>query len=727
MNPVAVELKGAVVQTFTGESSWKVFRWYWACGMLCMAAAAAAQGIVGTVEPVSPIVRFVDHDASATLHLVNPDAEAIVARLEVRPLQLKGGTGLAKVSIVAADRKTTLAQIELPAAAGGRQGAVDVYIDVKGMDAPGTYEGSIDIVPTVGALPKSKVNLSFIRQSSTFDPTVRGAGIVNGVLTFKPQSSNDNRVWITVENPKGAADIDVLVTAPAPLSGKGRRSAITVAPAAKFRLAAGSVQPVSLTLEEVEAGGPLSGKLLVSDAADSGARKELDLLIQPGFTAKWSVAYIVILVISGTLLSVLVSTIVPTLISRQNAWRRLSALTGSIEAATERGSVTQLALKAQLHRIDFVAHNVWWFSTRATDTFAQISTQADQLEARIKLVSLARDLRLQVRMYDIVPVSVVPGIDRRLDAVVKNAVVGVPADAQKGLDEVSSQLKDASLLTNVQTSLKSRIAALPVAPPTSADAAMVARLVSLQSQLAALNAAVPTDMLLRMDRECFSAHIYFVRYLVDVMGSRPADPAFRAMEADVLDGLRRGVPGIWRAIDLVQSLELGVLPSDLVTACANKKAGIVATPSETRFNEIVELAFVFDDALFNESPLMKGLAVQWTFDDGSASVTGTRCLHFYKTSRESYWGRKDADLKIVADANGAKFNMSLRVRALQSGDSIIARAEVLSTLVVFGGAVALALITHQADIKSFESLSDYINPFLWGFGLDQMKSLVTKR
>jgi len=190
------------MKTFTGQSGWKAFRRYCAGAMLCTAGAVNAQGIVGTVEPVSPVVRFIDRDASATLHLVNPGADKIVARFGVWPLQLKGGTGLAQVRIVAADQKTTLTQIELPATAGGRQGTVDVQIEVKGMDAPGTYEGSIDILPAAASLSKSKVNLSFIRQALNFDPTVRGAGVVNGVLTFKPQSSNDNVAWVTVENPK---------------------------------------------------------------------------------------------------------------------------------------------------------------------------------------------------------------------------------------------------------------------------------------------------------------------------------------------------------------------------------------------------------------------------------------------------------------------------------------------------------------------------------------------
>jgi len=716
------------MNVFAFRSSWKMFRWYFAGVMLCMAGTVTAQGVESTVEPPIPVARFVDRDASAVLHLINRNAEAIVARLEVRPLQLKGGTGLAQVRVLTADGKTTLTQVEMPAAVSGRPGTVDLHIDVNGMDAPGTYEGWINILPASISVPKLKVDLSFIRLAPTFDPIVRGTGIVNGLLTFKPQSSNDKVAWVTVENPKGAADIEVLVTAPAGLSGKGKPTAIEIEPAGSFRLAPGSVQPVSLRLTKVVAGDALFGKLLVSDAAGSGTRKELDLLIQPGFTSTCNVVYIVILVISGTLLSVLVCTIVPTLISRQNAWRRLSALTGSIEAATARGSSAQLALKAQLHHIDFLAHNVWWFSTRAMDTLVQISAQSEQLEARIKLVSQAQDLRAQARMYDTVPVSTVPSIDRRLDAAVKSAVVGMPADAQKMLDEISAQFKDAALLTNVQTSLNARIAALSAASTLNANGTMIARLASLQAQSASLNAAVPTEMLLNMDRECFSAHIYFVRYLANVIGSRPDDEKFRAMESEILDGLNRGVPGMWRANDLVQSLELGVLSSDLDAACADEKAAIVATPSEARINELIEFAFVFDDPLLNESPLTKRLAVKWTFDDdGSASVTGSRCLHFYKASRDTYWGRKDATRTVKANVNGKEFKFTLQVRGLQSGDSIIARAEVLSTLVVFGGAVALALITHQGDIKSFENLSDYINPFLWGFGLDQMKNLVAKR
>jgi hypothetical protein len=714
------------MRTSTIRLCWSLRRWF-CVGALCIVGAASAQGVTGTVEPASPVVRFVDRDASAILHLFNPGSEGLKARLEALPFVLKGGAGLASVRFVGADGKTTLTEIEVPPAVGGRPGALDVRIDVTGMQAPGAYEGSIEIVPAASGVLRRKVPLSVTRQSSTFDPILRGAGIVNGVLTFKPQSRDDRVTWFTVENAKGAADIDVLVTAPAGLSGKGIPVKITIAPAQKARVAPGSVLPVSVTLEKVESASMLSGKLLVSDAGESGARKELDFLVQPTFTSRCTVAWIVGLVIAGTLLSVLVGTVVPTLLSRQKAWRRLRAMVGSIEAATEGGSVAQLALKAQLHRIDFLAHAVWWFSTRATDTFVEIATQADLLESRIKLVSQAQELRAQARSSDTVPVSVVPGIGRRLDAAVKSAVVGAPADAQKGLDEVQAQLKDAALLANVQASLQTRISALPAAP-AGANTAMVARLAALQTQLPALGATtVGADTLLRLDRECFSAHIYFVRYLSDVMGSRGADDDFVAMDALILDDLNRGVSGMWRANDLVQSLELGVLPKHMDDACANHKGGIVAKPTETRFNELVELNFVFDDPILNESPLMKRFAIQWTFDDATSSVAGPRCLHFFKAGADTRWGRNDAERNIVALANGSEFKLKLRVRGIQSGDAIVARAEVLSTVVVLEGAVALALITHQSDIKSLESLSDFINPFLWGFGLDQMKNLVSKR
>ena len=714
------------MRTSTIELCRSLRRWF-CTGALCIVSLVSAQGVTVTVEPASPIVRFVDHDASAILHLYNPGAEGFKVRLDALPLVLKGGAGLASVRFVGADGKTTLSEIEVPPAVGNQPGVLDVRIDVTGMSAAGTYDGSIEIVPATSAVPRLKVPLSVTRQSSTFDPILRGTGIVNGVLTFKPQSSDDRVTWFTVENTKGGADIDVLVTAPAELSGKGTPVKITIAPAEMFRVAPGSVQPVSVTLEKVESASTLSGKLLVSDAGDSGARKELDILVQPTFTSRSSVAWIVSLVIAGTLLSVLVGTVVPTLLSRQKAWRRLRAMVGSIEAATEGGSAAQLALKAQLHRIDFLAHDVWWFSTRATDTFVEIATQADLLESRIKVVSQAQELRAQARSSDTVPVSVVPGIGRRLDAAVKSAVVGTLADAQKGLDEVQAQLKDAALLPNVQASLQIRIAALP-ATPAGANTVMVARLAALQAQLPALGATtVGADTLLRLDRECFSAHIYFVRYLSDVMGSRGADADFVAMDALILDDLNRGVSGMWRANDLVQSLELGVLRKHLDDACSNHKGNIIAKPTEPRFNELVELNFVFDDPILNESPLMKRLAIQWTFDDASLSVAGPRCLHFFKADAKTRWGRNDAEHNVVVLVNGSEFKLKLRVRGIQSGDSIVARAEVLSTVVVLVGAVVLALITHQGDIKSLENLSDFINPFLWGFGLDQMKNLVSKR
>jgi hypothetical protein len=53
--------------------------------------------------------------------------------------------------------------------------------------------------------------------------------------------------------------------------------------------------------------------------------------------------------------------------------------------------------------------------------------------------------------------------------------------------------------------------------------------------------------------------------------------------------------------------------------------------------------------------------------------------------------------------------------------------EAVSFVVTLGGAVALALLTEFADAKPLESLKDFLNPFLIGFGSDRLKALVAAR
>jgi hypothetical protein len=82
-------------------------------------------------------------------------------------------------------------------------------------------------------------------------------------------------------------------------------------------------------------------------------------------------------------------------------------------------------------------------------------------------------------------------------------------------------------------------------------------------------------------------------------------------------------------------------------------------------------------------------------------------------------------VKVSVGAREMKFE--LKVRGTDIWSRLAARSEFITTATVFFGAIALALITHQADVHHLDSVQDFVNPFLWGFGLDQMKGLVGKR
>jgi hypothetical protein len=687
--------------------------------------------VVAVVEPVNPIASSAETKVSATLHLINQGSSAVKVRLEGHPLTLKGSAAVASFTFPDRGGTDAVNEVELPSPPRtGLPVTVDVSFTVVGMTSAGSYEGSIDVVALPAQAQRTRLLLTVTRQPSSFDPILRGTGVVNGVLTFKPLSATDSTFWLTVENPKGGSDIGVVVSAPGGLlTGQGNPVSIMIEPNA-FRLVAGSAQPVALTLKQVDASGALAGKLLVSDANNSGAKKDLDVVVQPAFTACADIVKIILLVFAGTSLSLLVGTVVPIMINRQNAWRRLASLTGKIESAAERGSAAQLALRAQLHRIDFLAHDVWWFSTRAADTLADIGKETDEFERRVDMVAKANDLRVSSRESGTVPFSVVPGIERLLDEVVKKAIAGNLTDAQKTLDQVQKQIDDAGVAASLQKALAAQITALPAsaAMPQTADPGMLVKLDALKAQMPLLANPLELEALLQMDRDCFAAHLYFVRYLQGVMPQRATETAYIDIAKVLLLELKNGIPGLWRASDLVQSLELGVLPQDIKAACDAQAGIVVAIPTEPVIYELVEFHFDLSDPRLNESPLVKSLALQWTFDDGTSPAQGLRCIHFFKASGFGARWRKAAVIRNVqATLGDVPFRLPVRVQGVGLRGALIARAEVFSTLTVFGGAIALALITHQGDFRSLGTVQDYINPFLWGFGLDQMKGLVSKR
>lgn len=766
--------------------------------LLCTTIKASDAPVKATLDPASPMASHDVQKVSPLLHLSNAAATAVTVRLEGRPLVLKGGTAMARITFPGpknSKEPKDFLEVMVPSLKDS-PGGVDQTFDVIGLEVAGTYEGAIDVISVTDGTQRTRVPVTAARQGSTFDPVISGgSSYANGVLTLKPVSANDTRFSFVVENPKGNADVKVVVSSTG-LSGKDGHMEVRFEPSS-FDIAAGSSQPVDVILlgdcsslpwfqriittdwwskptnanqskshntEFVKAPAPpapgetrptgtdnsdvliaasaslncvaptttMMGKILVTNNIEPAMRKQFDAIVQPSYTPKWTLVWIVGAVILGTLTSILIGTVVPSLMARQKAWGRLNTLKGSIEFAADRGSSAELALLTQWHRVDYLAHDIWWSSPRGMDFVINVNTLADQLEKRTDIIARATQLRRQIRSTVEVPVSIVPGVERSLDDVVKLALVGDPVSAETQLKLVQSKIDDSTLAQQVQESLKKRIAALPQAAdaiPTIAQEVMRVRLAALLADRSKLDQPLEYDDLLRFDRECFAAHLYFVRYLKNVIQVRSddGDKVYLDAGTGLVSALLDGPLGLWRADAMVQSMELGVLKETIEAAFKNKKVRIEARPSKLIVDEMVDFTLVFDDRWLADSPLMSSFDIQWLFDDSTTGPRGMRCIHFFQSKLFKSKKRRDLSMsvKVTAQVTGVPSIVeTMTLHREPYMDTVIARGEVLSTAASAFGAIAITLISHQADIHVFSTITDFVNPFLWGFGIDRMKSLI---
>ena len=76
-------------------------------------------------------------------------------------------------------------------------------------------------------------------------------------------------------------------------------------------------------------------------------------------------------------------------------------------------------------------------------------------------------------------------------------------------------------------------------------------------------------------------------------------------------------------------------------------------------------------------------------------------------------------------ASSTEFPLSASVRARPYTFKIpVLEAVTFSFSLVI--ALLLAISSHASDALAFGSLNDYVTPFLWGFGLDQIKQQATR-
>jgi hypothetical protein len=297
--------------------------------------------------------------------------------------------------------------------------------------------------------------------------------------------------------------------------------------------------------------------------------------------------------------------------------------------------------------------------------------------------------------------------------------------ARAKLDEVAVDIAASRDASALRLAIDAGIATLPDTAPPDSSPVMVTRLLKLRAALGALGQTPANETLLDLDYQCQCAQLYFLRYLGEVVPNH-AGTDMSAAGADLVSLLSRGRSAYMEAVALVESLQLGVTRQAFEEALHDlaSRATVAVSPLEPKGGEAVTFRLLFNEDALNKSPLLRRTEVRWTFDAGAPEAYGAKVGQYFRASTASRVVRYRVS---VGSGTVSTLEGSLALAGTSLWSRLFAQAEAVSFLVTMTGAVALALLAKYAEARPLESIQDYINPFLWGFGLDRMKSLIGSR
>lgn len=713
--------------------------------------ASAVPDLQVWVMPTTLPVGFKDSGGDLTVVLSNLADSQRSFRIELGGLQHKtgpasarakfpdlGGTDWAEVSVAG---KTIATQ----------------NVRVEQLTHLGTYEGTLRVRTTVPSATETVRTMQVVRRAPGFELTFSGQDIVNGVLTLKPKSEEDRRFSIVVENPATSGDADVTVELVAEFGGTEEPLPLTAVPS-KFVLLPGVSQTIQLELGspppsaplrcrvmswtdacqpqvkavaqraagakgEIPASGDFLARLRFKEA--NGAAKHLDVRLQPSFIPWADRTWIIALVALGAALSALVGAAIPNLTTRRKLRSRLVSLREAVTALPEAEQYAKAALTRELHRVDEALHEARWFTPTASDRLAEQALKLTELDERVALLMSVSEHRLDTQTSGDIPSSARARLNRELDvaaAAIAKATVEV---AKAKLDEAAKGIAASRDASALRQAIDAAIATLPATPPPNSNLVMTGRLTKLRAAYHALGETPASEALLDLDYQCQCAQLYFLRYLGEVVPNH-AGTDMTAAGDDLVKLLSQGRNAYIDAVALVESLQLGVTRQALEAALGDIKSNamVTVTPLEPKGGEAVTFRLLFNDDVLNKSPLLRRTELRWSFDAGAPEAFGAKVGQYFRPARKPRVVRYRVS---VGPGAGRTMEGELTLKGTKLWSRLFTQAEAVSFLITMIGAVALALLAKYADARPLESIQDYINPFLWGFGLDRMKSLVGSR
>lgn len=703
-----------------------------------------------SVEPSSTTVSFKESETTLWLVLTNLSPKEQKFHVDLGVLPLKTGNVAAHASFP--NDGGEFAEPVLKGLETKR-----LMVKVAGLTHLGLYEGLARVRTTVPSATETVRPMSVLRQAPNYDLTFSGPDLVNGVLTLKPKSVNDRVFSFVVENSRLAGNASVgLKVATTRFSGK-QPIALSVEPPT-LKMTPGDTQLVTLTVgaepvafselfstdfptkfrawmaqEDLPPSGDYLARL--SFGEEGGATKHLEVRLQPSFVPGKHLAVIIILVSVGALLSALVGAAIPNIVASSRLRGRIEVMRDRLARLPSAEQASKAALAQELQEVDAAIHAASWYTPSAADRLTAQMAKATELEQRVKQLVQVSEQRTILKCSRTLPTSSRAQWATVLDLAAADIAAANPGASERLL-AAKQGIAAAPVAVDVLAAIDAVIPLLP--PPVSGlpgqDAVMVSRLAAIPATRTGLSASSSMGTLLQLDYECQCAHSYFVEYLQQILPLHPAPSDVALSEADLLKLLKADEFAWVDAMTLLGSLRLGVSRATMDTAVSDleKNASVQVDPPQPKEGEVASFRLVFNTPELNRSPLLHEREFNWTFTLGEPMANGPVVSQFIPTRslREKLIfaiKRKDPPrlgYSVKAEMPSQKIANDLQTVGDDWWSSVKLQADFVSFAVVLVGAIVLALVMNFAEAKPLDSMKDYLNPFLLGFGLDRMKALV---
>lgn len=663
----------------------------------------------------------------------------------------------------------------------GNDQSLQLTFEAKAAADDGFYKGDLEIFRADNGQLLTTLEVDIERIDSNFAITFASPLMkANGLEIETPNNSVD--VVFTLKNGNDRSGRQLTVSAAAPEDGSEAASKVSFKPQS-FRLRASQEEQVSLHYELEPNSKSSYGIIRVADASRPDLYKDLLVHVTRVRAPGWTVFWTFMLVLLGAFLSVMVRTVFPTGLAKRRFRNTLSEIERKIQRCNSASPLTKTTLLAQASGLRLVNGAIRWFSADRAEQLQVVEQGVKALDDRADLATKIAAVRDRVYNELDLPVSALISVEMLLkqgeELLLSNRIGAAggkceeadtarqAATSDANLEQIKRRLKDmaqrfkqlraaqppsAAATASAAQPLVTAEPALPAQPPAAAEAVPPAQpsasaeaapdqppaanansggpwpplIVKLVNDVVASESQIDSlsiNELVSLEHDAMIASNYLDEFLPAV--DRYPDCGDFAESFLKLLQTDNG-PALVRPLATV--LGLGITPNKIFDEINTGRVHIVIDPQRPRVRQLLAFRLRFED------PQMEGVSAirdlieyGWDFGDGTEPVRTERGEHFYTKyyrKREKNIYKMTCQLSVPSSTKGhpgdlpaVKYDITVR----QSPNHAPSLVEIASFGITALIAVLTAYAAQYTSVQAIDSFGAILTPFLFGFGLDQLR------